>query len=83
MRVPFVAHVMWTGYGPKEAGHPSVGKPCPACHEPFVEGDYTALIPLGPGSDSEARQARDRGAAYNAVAVEVHFDCASAEARER
>lgn len=66
-------------YGPKLAEHPSVGKPCPACDVPFKAGDYTTLITLGPGPDAESRQRAQRGEAYNAVAVEVHYACATGE----
>lgn len=63
--------------GPKKPDHPTVGKPCPACDVPFVAGDYTALVSLGPGaSEEDRRKARD-GRPYNAVAVEVHFACAT------
>jgi hypothetical protein len=50
--------------------------PCPACNKHFVEGDYTTLIALGPGDDEEERRKRDAGGFYNAVCVEVHWDCA-------
>ena len=33
-------------FGPKSAGHPSIGEPCPACKIIFKEGDYTTLIAL-------------------------------------
>jgi hypothetical protein len=63
-------------FGPKKADHPSVGEECPACHVAFAEGDYTTLVVLGPGDDPEARQRASEGRAYNAVAAEVHWDCA-------
>lgn len=63
-------------YGPKQADDRSVGKLCPACQEPLVVGDFTALVTLGPGNDPEARTARDEGRPYNAVALEIHYDCA-------
>lgn len=63
-------------FGPKEKDHPSVGRDCPACHEPFKAGDFTALIPLGPGNDEEQRERAREGRPYNAVAVEVHWECA-------
>ena len=66
-------------FGPKEKSHPSVGKECPACHIPFKEGDYTVLIPLGPGSNPEEREKARRGKSYNSVAVEVHWSCATGE----
>jgi hypothetical protein len=68
-------------FGPKADGHPSIGRECPACRVPFVEGDYTTLVPLGPGDDEEARERRDEGRAYNAVAAEIHWDCAGNEYR--
>lgn len=43
-------------FGPKPKDHPSIGKPCPVCHRVFKEGDYTTLIPVGPGDDPEARK---------------------------
>ena len=61
-------------FGPKRADHPSVGESCPVCHQPFKEGDYTGLIPLGPG-DEEAKSRAKEGKSYNAKAVEVHWDC--------
>jgi len=63
-------------FGPKTAGHPSIGMQCAACREPFKEGDYTTLIALGPGDDPEAQRKALEGRAYNAVAVEVHWACA-------
>jgi hypothetical protein len=62
-------------FGPKPADHPSVGQDCPACHKPFVEGDYTTLVALGPGDDPEAQQRAAAGYAYTAVAVEIHYAC--------
>lgn len=66
-------------FGPKSADHPSVGLPCPACQGPFAAGDYTALVTLGPGADEEAQERARAGRAYNAVAVEVHWTCATGE----
>lgn len=66
-------------FGPKQADHPGIGKECPACHVPFVVGDWTTIIPLGPGNDPEAQQRVREGRAYNAVAVEVHWACATGE----
>lgn len=67
---------LYRKFGPKIASHPSIGEPCPACKKVFKEGDYTTLITLGPGDDEEARKAAREGKPFNAVAVEVHFDCA-------
>lgn len=64
-------------FGPKPADHPSVGEPCPACGELLAAGDYTTLVTLGPGADDEAREKARAGRAYNAVAVEIHWGCAT------
>lgn len=66
-------------FGPKSADHPGVGQPCRACNEPFAEGDHTALVMLGPGNDPEAQEKARTGRAYNAVAVELHWACATGE----
>ena len=66
-------------FGPKEALHPSIGTLCPACHQPFKKGDFTTLISLGPGEDKEARKRISQGRPYNAVALEVHWACATGE----
>jgi len=63
-------------FGPKSPDHPSVGEPCAACGTPFAVGDYTTLVPLGPGPDEEARENARQGAYYNAIAVEIHWECA-------
>lgn len=64
-------------FGPKRADHPSVGANCPACNVPFKEGDHTTLVSLGPGDDPESRQKAAAGRPYNAVALEVHWACAT------
>jgi hypothetical protein len=66
-------------FGPKSADHPSVGRECPACHVSFAEGDRTTLIMLGPGGDPEQQEKASQGRAYTAVAVEVHWVCATGE----
>ena len=63
-------------FGPKTADHPSCGELCPACKKPFEEGDFTTLIALGPGDDEVARNKMKEGRFYNAVAIELHYDCA-------
>lgn len=63
--------------GPKSECHPSVGVQCPACERRFVSGDYTTLIPLGPGDSEESRENAREGRWYNAVAIEVHYVCAT------
>jgi hypothetical protein len=41
-----------------------------------LEGEYSALVPLGPGDDEEAQAKCLEGRYYNAVAVEIHWACA-------
>lgn len=53
---------------------------CPACHKPFRAGDYTTLIALGPGDDPDAQAQARAGRPYNAVALEVHWACATGHA---
>ena len=64
-------------FGPKTADHPSVGVICKACNQPFKEGDYTTLIALGPGDDIKSQEKAREGKAYNAVAIEIHYSCAT------
>lgn len=55
------------------------GRICAACDEPFKNGDYSTLISLGPGDNSdEQRKCREK-LPYNAVAKEVHWACATGE----
>ncbi|HEC66774.1 MAG TPA: hypothetical protein ENI23_15980 [bacterium] len=63
-------------FGPKQKDHPSVNDLCQGCGKPFKVGDYTTLITIGPGDDPEEQQKAREGRPYNAVAIEVHFDCA-------
>ncbi len=69
-------------FGPKSTNHPSVGELCPACKLPFKAGDYTTLIALGPGVDEESQERCKEGRPYNAVAVEVHWKCATGKDAE-
>ena len=62
---------------PKPDDHPTIGDRCPACGKPFREGDYTTLVPLGPGDDPENQRKARENQAYNAVAVEAHWKCAT------
>jgi len=66
-------------FGPKAENHLSVGEKCPACQQPFKIGDYTTLISLGPGDDPEAQEMCKADRPYNAIAVEVHYACATGE----
>jgi hypothetical protein len=66
-------------YGPKQSNHPTVGHECPACHTAFVAGDWTTLVPLGPGGSTYERGRARAGRPYNAAAVEVHWACATGQ----
>jgi len=66
-------------FGPKDADDHSIGEVCPACRVAFVEGDFTTLVALGPGADSESRKRARQGRAYNAIAVQVHYACATGD----
>ncbi len=55
---------------------------CCACKKKIKHGDYTCLITIGPGDDVEARADAARGRAYNAVAVEAHWDCTDPAIRD-
>jgi len=66
-------------YGPKKADHPTVGTECPACHVAFVAGDWTTLVPIGPGADPESQHKARNGWAYNAVEIEAHWTCVTGE----
>jgi hypothetical protein len=62
-------------FGPRSEVYPHDG--CPACGRLFAVGDYTTLIPLGPGDSEEARQKARERRWFNSVAVEVHYVCAT------
>lgn len=62
---------------PKE--HPLIGDICQACQQPFKEGDITTLVALGPGDDPKAREYCREGNTYNAVAIPIHWACATGE----
>ena len=66
-------------FGPKAADHPTVGRACAACGVSFVAGDFTTLVELGPGNDLKEQLRARRGAPYTAVAVEIHWTCATGE----
>ena len=62
-------------FGPRGDDMPE--KTCPGCLLPLAVGDYTTLIPIGPGDDEEARERCREGRWYNAVSIEAHFGCAT------
>jgi hypothetical protein len=57
--------------------HSAVGQSCPLCPETFKAGDATTLVALGPGDDPEEREKCAAGGHYNAVAILVHWSCAT------
>lgn len=61
-------------FGPINSGF---GERCKACGESFKEGDYTTIVPLGPGDDPEAQEKAREGRPYNAVAIQIHWKCAT------
>ena len=66
-------------FGPKTADHPTVGMICIPCGDYLKEGDYTTLVPLGPGNDPEEQERAQERRWYNATALEVHALCAGVE----
>lgn len=50
---------------------------CKACGDVFKSGDYSTLISLGPGEDPEAQEKAREGKPYNAVAIKIHWKCAT------
>ena len=60
----------------------SIRQPCAACQRRFLKGDYTTLVALGPGDDEEEQQRARLGGPYNAIAVEVHWACATGKEEE-
>jgi len=50
---------------------------CRACNERFHEGDSIALVALGPGNDSEEQEKARNNRPYNAVAIPIHYACAT------
>jgi len=65
--------------GPLAADHWLGDADCPGCQLPFIEGDHVTLVPIGPGGDPDERDRAASGRAYNAVAIAVHWTCATGE----
>lgn len=66
-------------FEPLPEGHPAIEIKCPGCQQKFQVGDVTTLIALGPGDDPEEQKKCREGKAYNAVAVIIHWSCATGE----
>ena len=64
-------------FAPLHADHPVIGTMCAACGVRFATGDVTCLVALGPGSCPEAREKALRGGWYTAVAIPIHWMCAT------
>jgi len=62
-----------------EANSTTLGQECPACGQPFEKAQPVTLIPLGPGRDPEERARARQGAFFPAVAMQVHWACATGE----
>ena len=74
-----IRHNATRKYGPLPKDHKHVGQECAACEEEIDLGDFTALIPLGPGQDNETRRLARTGQTYEAVCALVHWQCATGE----
>jgi hypothetical protein len=64
-------------FGPMKADNPAIGERCQCCLKSFKEGDYTTLVPIGPGDDPETQRKYRDGEACNEIAVHVHYSCAT------
>ena len=64
---------------PLDLDHPLIGDLCPACRVPFKEGEQVTLVVLGPGDDPEERRKAREGEPYHAVALALHWACATGE----
>ena len=53
---------------------------CHACNGRIVGGQSFALVSVGPGDDVATRAAAFAGQVYDAVAVPVHWSCATGDA---
>lgn len=52
---------------------------CRACEKPIEKNSDVALIALGPGDSEENMEKCEQGRPYNAVAIQVHWSCATGE----
>ena len=70
--------------GPLQANHPIVTRKeiCVACANPLKAGQYVTLISFGPGDDKEQQQLARDHKPYRAVAVPVHWACATGGSNE-
>lgn len=66
-------------FGPKAPDHHTVGNGCIICADVLQVGDYTTLLALGPGEDVEEQERARTGRSFRAVAIEVHWACATGQ----
>jgi hypothetical protein len=52
---------------------------CPGCDRVFAPGETIGMITIGPGPDPEEREKARNGRGYIAVALPVHWACATGE----
>ena len=57
-------------------------RPCYACRKPFVAGDFSTLLALGPGNSKEARRRSKEGRPYNAICAVLHWECSEGPRQE-
>ena len=69
-------------FSPLPKDHHLIGDTCHACNQTFKEGEITTLVALGPGDDPEARRLCREGNTYNAIAIPIHWSCATGEVDE-
>ena len=65
--------------GPLDAANAHCATWCPACRRRFQPGDFYTLIVLGPGGDFEQRELAVSELPFKAVAVAIHWSCATGE----
>lgn len=58
-------------------GHTLIGQICYVCGKSFDTVKPICLVPLGPDADEEAQEAAKKGKMYNAVAIPLHYHCAT------
>jgi hypothetical protein len=63
-------------FNPLPPDHPLIGQQCPGCKSPFIVGDITTLITIGPGNDPEQQKRARNNQPYTAVAIPAHWKCA-------
>lgn len=80
-RLTVTVPVSYARFPPLPADHPLVTDCdlCPACRRAFRRGDVVTLRSVGPGDDPDQRQRARAGVNYIAVAIPVHYACATGQ----